>query len=78
MFFKQPPTRTFVKKSGSKNKPGSKVLKERVTLLFGANASGCYRLKPLLIGKSKNPRAFKKAKGPLPVIYRANKKAKSL
>ena len=37
---------------------GTKVSKQRVTLLLGANSDGSEKLKPLLIGTSKVPRAF--------------------
>ena len=75
MWFKQPPTRTFVKNSGSKSKSGSKILKCRATLLVGGNASGCYKTKPLIVWTSKTPRAFKRLKGQaLPLHYRNNTK----
>ena len=53
---------------------GSKVAKERVTLLLACNMDGSEKLKPLTIGKSKNPRCFKNVKK-LPVNYVANKNA---
>nr|CAH7742579.1 unnamed protein product [Callosobruchus chinensis] len=39
--------------------PGHKVSKERVTVLNCANSTGNHKLPLLLIGKSRNPRAFK-------------------
>jgi len=53
---------------------GSKVPKERVTLLLACNMHGSENLEPLTIGKSKNPRCFKNVKK-LPVPYEANKNA---
>ncbi|XP_066975445.1 tigger transposable element-derived protein 1-like [Macrobrachium rosenbergii] len=56
--------------------PGHKAGKERLTLLFGANASGDLNLKPLLVYLAENPRAFKGIfKSQLPVIWKSNKKA---
>ena len=47
-----------------------------MSVLFCANATGSHKLRPLVIGKSLNPRCFKNFnKSALPVIYRANKKA---
>ena len=75
LWWKQPPTRKFVASSSKHCKAGSKLLKDRCTILVGSNASGCHRIKPVMIWRSKNPRAFKHAKQPLPVIYRANAKS---
>jgi predicted transcriptional regulator len=47
--------------------------KDRLTLALCASMTG-EKVKPLLIGKSKKPRCFKRISGDnLPVIYRANK-----
>ena len=51
---------------------GSKIAKERVTLLLACNMNGSEKLEPLTIGKSRNPRCFKNVKR-LPVDYEANK-----
>lgn len=49
---------------------GFKVPKDGLTLLEGANAGDDVKLKPVLIGHFKNPRAFKDEANPtLPVIY---------
>ena len=51
------PDRTYIsiaKKSAS----GSKAVKDRFTLMFGANAEGDLKLKPLMIYQSEKPRAL--------------------
>lgn len=53
---------------------GGKRSKERITVLLGANMDGSEKLKPLVIGKFKNPRCFKNVKS-LPVDYEANRRA---
>lgn len=75
LYWKRMPDRTYVSKT-EKSAPGYKVSKERLTLLLGANATGDFKLKPLLIYLSENPRPFKRLnKNQLPVIWRSNKKA---
>ena len=51
---------------------GGKKSKERVTLLLAANMTGTEKLPALVIGKSKQPRCFKKEQF-IPVAYQANK-----
>ncbi|GBN79763.1 Tigger transposable element-derived protein 6 [Araneus ventricosus] len=53
---------------------GGKQSKARLTVMLGANMTGHQKLKPLLIGRSKNPRCFKDAKS-LEVDYVFNKKS---
>lgn len=75
LYWKRMPDRTFFS-MGEKTAPGFKVAKERLTLLLGGNAAVDFKLKPLLIYLSENPRAFKGCnKSSLPVIWRSNKKA---
>ncbi|GBM07231.1 Tigger transposable element-derived protein 6 [Araneus ventricosus] len=53
---------------------GEKQSKARLTDMLGANMTGYQKLKPLVIGRSKNPRCFKCAKS-LEVDYDFNKKS---
>jgi hypothetical protein len=69
LFWKLSPDRTLATQSGS----GGKKSKDRVTLAFTCSAAG-ERLQPWLIGKSKNPRCFKKSNQSLfRLQYRYNK-----
>lgn len=75
LFWKKMPERTYVSKF-YKSTSGHKAAKDRITILFCSNASGDYIMKPLVINKSKMPRAFKGVNiNNLPVYWRANKKA---
>lgn len=75
LYWKRMPDRTYISKT-EKSAPGYKVSKQRLTLLLGANAAGDFKLKPLLIYLSKNPRPLKGLnKNQLLVIWRSDKKA---
>ncbi|UYV68152.1 TIGD1 [Cordylochernes scorpioides] len=75
LFWKKMPERTYVSKF-YKSASGHKAAKDRITILFCSNASGDYIMKPLVINKSKMPRAFKGVNiNNLPVYWRANKEA---
>ena len=74
LFYKAMPNKTMF----YKNLPANhvKVDKERLSVLFCANMSGTEKLKPIVIGKSENPRCLKDInKANLPVEYRHNTRA---
>nr|XP_033800018.1 tigger transposable element-derived protein 1-like [Geotrypetes seraphini] len=74
LYWKQMPGCTYIHKE-AKTMPGFKALKDRLTLLLGGNING-FKLKPLLIYHSENPRAFKNVnKHTLPVYYRSSRNA---
>ncbi|XP_057575413.1 tigger transposable element-derived protein 1-like isoform X2 [Hippopotamus amphibius kiboko] len=75
LYWKRMPDRSYISKE-EKLTPGYKAAKDRLTLLFGGNASGDMKLKPLLVYHSENPRALKNiAKGSLPVVWKSNPRA---
>lgn len=74
LFFKMLPNRTLATKGEEVH--GSKKSKERVTLMFCANADGTDKWKLTMIGKSRNPRCFKGIdQRHLPVTYMSQKNA---
>ncbi|GBM38358.1 Tigger transposable element-derived protein 6 [Araneus ventricosus] len=71
LFFQCLPQKTLIFKK--ENCCGGKQSKARLSAMLGANMTGYQKLKPLVIGRSKNPRCFKGAKS-LEVDYDFNKK----
>ena len=62
-------TKTFVIRD-EKKVSGRRLLNERITLMVCSNGAGSHKLKLLVVGQSKNPRAFKNTKiENLPVVY---------
>lgn len=75
LYYKMPPSKTYVSDVNRANCAGTKILKDRVTVLLGGNMAGD-KLKPFLLHKYKNPRCLKNVnRKKLPVIYRSNRKA---
>lgn len=72
LFFKLLPERTLTVK-GEKCK-GGKRSKERITVLFCCNMTGTMKLRPLVIGRSRKPHAFRNMCS-LPTDYQHNQKA---
>ena len=71
------PNRTYITKK-EKKLPGHKPMKDSLTLLFAANASGLMKVKPLLVYHSESPRVFKNkavVKSKLAVYWKSNRKA---
>ncbi|XP_029404952.2 jerky protein homolog-like [Bactrocera dorsalis] len=67
LFYRMLPDRTFVAAT-EKTAPGRKILKERITFMLCANADGSHKLKPMVIGKSANPRCFSGFNNPLEYV----------
>ncbi|XP_045137188.1 tigger transposable element-derived protein 1-like [Portunus trituberculatus] len=57
LIWKRMPDRTYIAKE-EKSAPGHKASKERLTLLFGRNAAGDFKLKPLVVYQAENPRVL--------------------
>ncbi|XP_069940538.1 tigger transposable element-derived protein 1-like [Cherax quadricarinatus] len=77
LFWKKMPSRTYITQE-EKALPGHKPMKDRLTLLMCANATGDCKVKPLLVYHSETPRAFRQKnvlKDNLCVLWRANSKA---
>ena len=70
------PFRTFIVRE-DKSMPDFKTSKDRLTVVInGANVASVFKLKPMFIYHSENPRAFKNyATSTLPVPYKGNNKA---
>ncbi|XP_062854201.1 tigger transposable element-derived protein 7-like [Trichomycterus rosablanca] len=49
--------------------PVKKIIQDKFSALLGVNATGTHRLKPVVVGKSANPRCLKDCTQELPVTY---------
>lgn len=72
LFWKLLPEKTLVL-NHEKTAPGRKAEKARLTFLACTNATGDHKVRPLVLGKAKNPRCFKNFA--LPVDYDYSKNA---
>ncbi|XP_069188071.1 tigger transposable element-derived protein 1 isoform X1 [Procambarus clarkii] len=78
LYWKRMTKRTYITQE-EQSLPGHKPMKDRVTLVLCANASGDCKVKPLLVSHSENPRVFKACKvhkTRLNVMWRSNKKSR--
>lgn len=78
LFWRQLPDYTLADVINEKKVKGFKVCKDRLTILLGSNATGDFKMKPLVIGRAENPHSFRgKGKGTdiFPVLWRSNKTA---
>jgi hypothetical protein len=69
LFWRILPNKTY-KMKGKKFKSGKKSL-ERISVFVCANMTGTEKLKPIVIGRAREPRCFRGKKS-LPVIYKNN------
>ncbi|XP_059762010.1 tigger transposable element-derived protein 1-like isoform X3 [Balaenoptera ricei] len=75
LFWRRLPGRT-VPSTAEKPGPGFTAAQDLLTLLLGSNAAGDFKLKPLLVYPSENPRALRGFSKPnLPVLWRSHRKA---
>ncbi|XP_065783058.1 tigger transposable element-derived protein 1-like isoform X1 [Muntiacus reevesi] len=73
LFWKRLPERMLLALEGTAG-PGPKASKDHLTLLLGGNAAGDFKLKPLLVYPSENPRALRGcSKASLPVVWRSSR-----
>ncbi|GLV42305.1 cag [Carabus blaptoides fortunei] len=71
LFWKKMPPNTYI------SNEEKHVAKDRLTLLLGGNASGDFKLTPMLVYHSETPRAFRGiTKSSLPVIWKSNCRAR--
>ena len=76
VYYKMLPDKTLAVKTDDHRKEGFKAIKDRLTLLFTVNKTGSHKLKPLMIGKSRQPRCFHHVNmKALPIVYRNSKNA---
>jgi hypothetical protein len=72
LFWKLLPNRSFTIK-GQKFRTGKRS-KDRISVFICANSLGTEKFKPIVIGRSREPRCFR-GKASLPVVYKYNRKS---
>ena len=73
LFFRTLPSRSYVSKTDSAK--NGKLAKDRITVLLASSMAGD-KLRPLVIGKSANPRCFsQRSKRQMEITYESNSKA---
>jgi hypothetical protein len=74
LFWKRMPSQTYISKEEA-SAPTFKAAKHQITVLLGGNANGDYKLKPLVVCHSENPRAFRGISvSHLSLLWRSSKK----
>ena len=68
LYYRSVPENTLASEK-EKTVPGRKLCKARVSLMCAANAIGSHRLKPIVVGKAKQPRCLRGVMDSLPVHY---------
>jgi hypothetical protein len=68
------PRRIYINQE-EKKMPGHRSMKDRLTLLLCANASGDSKIKPLLVYNSETPEGSENIKNRLGVMWRSNAEA---
>lgn len=75
LFWKRMPSTTYISREEFSS-TSYNVSRDRLSLLLGSNATGDFKLKPLLVYHTETPRALKGyCKNKLSVIWRTNKEA---
>ncbi|KAK3891446.1 hypothetical protein Pcinc_004667 [Petrolisthes cinctipes] len=74
LYYRSIPENTLASEK-EKSVPGRKLCKARVSLMCGANALGSHRLKPIIVGKAKQPRCLRGMMDSLPLHYDNSLKA---
>uniref|UniRef100_A0A2A4J0T3 HTH CENPB-type domain-containing protein n=1 Tax=Heliothis virescens TaxID=7102 RepID=A0A2A4J0T3_HELVI len=76
LFWKKLPDDCEIARAEKPSSTGFKESRDPVTIMFGGNAAGDFKLKPLMVYRTENPKALhSKSKGGLPVIWKSNPKA---
>ena len=72
LFYNLEPNRQLIELREKRELRGTKKQKERVTIALTTNWTGDVKLRPMLIGKSTNPRAFRNFRAERYVHYANN------